>query len=391
MNNPPGFLRPKSRQFFTLILSILFLWLVACQTPEPENTPTPEATLVPQPINNTALEALLGYLPTSWMSNHLAVAWGPALHFVDVAQIRHDLGLGDFTGADGFAAKQELILHAHNQGLAYLPDKLYIVGSGSFANLGWDIADVAQVLYIPDADTAILQGDFARPEIQTALQSRGTGTPYRAFAFYAPGSDGLTMAWKEDTLLVSGSTDGEYLVKALIDNQAYPGLAVQRKIQALLPYMVGAWGAVLSPSPDTATFSAQNMADVPPEMQAQLEQRFGEMVLPSLAWDFMALQYRQEGEMARLVLVYNYPTAEIAAANRTTLILALTETSSTQSPGRTWADLLTVNKATTIENLVVAEAQTDALNFVGNAFNQRDFTGFLALPRDFPAQPTNQP
>lgn len=384
-------LLPFCHLFLAFVFTTLALLLVACRTPEPENTPTPAAAATPEPVGNTELETLLAYLPSSWVGNHLPVAWGPALHFVDVAQIRHDLGLGDFTGADGFAAKQELILHVANQGLIYLPDKLYIAGSSSFASLGWDIADVAQVLYIPDADTAILLGDFTRPEIQTALQAKGAGTPHRAFTFFPAGSDGLFMAWKEDTLLVSGSTDGEYLIKALIDNQAYPGLAVQKKIQALLPYMVGAWGAVLAPSPDAAAFSAQNQATMPQEMQDQLVEQLGSLVMPPLAWDFMALQYRQEGEIARLLLVYTYPTEEIAAANRTTLILALTETPSTQSPGRTWADWLTVDKATTVENQVVVEAYTDRLNFVGNAFNQRDFTGFLALPRPVPPQPTEQP
>lgn len=375
-----------SRLCLSSFFIMLFFWLVACRMPGPESTPTLEPSATPEPVGNAALEALLAYLPTSWMSNHLPVAWGPALHFVDVAQIRHDLELGDFTGADEFAAKRDLVLNVANQGLPYLPDKLYIVGSGSFASLGWDIADVAQVLYIPDADTAILQGDFSRPEIQTALQARGTGTPHRAFTLYAAANDGLTMAWKEDTLLVSGSADGEYLVKALIDNQAYPGLAVQTKIQALLPHMAGAWGAVLAPSPDTAEFSEQNMANMPQEMQDQLAERFGSLVMPPLAWDFMALQYRQEGEMNRLVLVYNYPTEEIAAANRTTVVLALTTTPSTQLPGRTWADLLTVDRATTLENQVIVTAHTDALNFVGGAFKQRDFTGFLALPIDVPTE-----
>lgn len=388
----PHFLQMKVSRFglFHLFITLFFL-LVACRTPEPENTPTPKPTATPEPIGNASLETLLAYLPTSWMSNHLPVAWGPALHFVDVAQIRHDLGLVDFTGADEFAVKQELILNVHNQGLAYLPDKLYLVGSNSFASLGWDIADVAQVLYLPDADTAILQGDFTRPEIQAALQANGTGAAYRAFTFYLAGSNGLYMAWKEDTLIVSGLADGEFIIKALIDNQAHPGLAVQTKIQALLPHMVGAWGAVLSPSPDVATFSAQNMANMPQEMQAQLEERYGSLMMPALAWDFMAMQYRQEEELARLVLVYNYPTEEIAAANRTTVVLALTDTPSTQNLSRTWANLLTVDRATTLENQVVVTAHTEALNFVGNAFNQRDFTGFLALPRDVPVEQTDQP
>ncbi len=379
------------------VFSALFPWLAACQTPALNNTSTPEVTITPEAnatpeiTGNSALADLLAYLPSSWVGRHLPVAWGPAIHFVDVAQIRHDLELGEFTGADEFAAKRDLLLHIANQGLVYLPDKLYIVGSGSFASLGWDMADVAQVLYIPDADTAILRGDFTRPEIQTALQARGTGTPHRAFTLYVPGDDGLTMAWKEDTLLVSGSTDGAYLVKALIDNQAYPGLAVQTKIQALLPHMVGAWGAVLAPSPDTAAFSEQNMVNMPQEMQDQLADRFGSLVMPPLAWDFMALQYRQEGEMTRLVLVYNYPSGEIAAANRNTVLISLTETPSTQATNQTWADLLTVDRVMTVENQVIVQAHTEATNFIGNAFNQRDFTGFLALPRDVPAEPTDQP
>ncbi|MBK9050946.1 MAG: hypothetical protein IPL78_08535 [Chloroflexi bacterium] len=206
-----------------------------------------------------------------------------------------------------------------------------------------------------------------------------------------PRDDGLTIAWKEDTLLVSGSADGAYLVKALIDNQAYPGLAVQTKIQALLPHMVGAWGAVLAPSPDTAAFSEQNMVNMPQEMQDQLADRFGSLVMPPLAWDFMALQHRQEGEMTRLVLVYNYPSGEIAAANRNTVLISLTETPSTQATNQTWADLLTVDRVMTVENQVIVQAHTEATNFIGNAFNQRDFTGFLALPRDVPAEPTDQP
>lgn len=382
---------PFYRLFRAFIFATLALLLVACRTPEPDNTPSPEPTVTPEPTGNVALEVLLAYLPSSWVGNHLPVAWGPAIHFVDVAQIRHDLGLDNFTGADEFAAKRDLLLHVANQGLVYLPDKLYIVGSGSFASLGWDIADVAQVLYIPDADTAILRGDFTRPEIQTALQARGTGTPHRAFTLYTAASDGLTMAWKEDTLLVSGSTDGEYLVKALIDNQAYPGLAVQTKIQALLPYMVGAWGAMLAPSPDAAAFSEQNMVNMPQEMQDQLADRFGSLVMPPLAWDFMAMQHRQDGDSTRLVLVYDYPTADAAAANRNTVLISLTETPSIQAANQTWADLLTVDRVMTVENQVIVQAHTEAINFIGNAFNQRDFTGFLALPRDVPAQPTDPP
>jgi hypothetical protein len=372
----------------------LFSGLTACQTPAPNNaftpqvTTIPEATATPEITGNSALADLLAYLPSSWVGRHLPVAWGPAIHFVDVAQIRRDLELADFSGADAFVEKQVLILQVHNQGLTYLPASLHIVGSNSFSSLGWDIADVAQVLYLPDADTAILRGDFARAEIQTALQANGTGTAYRAFTFYPAGSDGLYIAWKEDTLIVSGLADGEYIVKALIDNQAYPGLAVQTKIQALLPHMVGAWGAVLAPSPDTAAFSAQNMSNLPPEMQDQLEERFGSLVMPALAWDFMAMQHRQEGDTTRLVLVYNYPTADAAAANRNTVLISLTETPSTQGANQTWADLLTVDRVMTVENQVVVQAHTEATNFIGNAFNQRDFTGFLALPIDVP---TDQP
>ncbi|MBK9050947.1 MAG: hypothetical protein IPL78_08540 [Chloroflexi bacterium] len=137
------------------VFSALFPWLAACQTPALNNTSTPEVTITPEAnatpeiTGNSALADLLAYLPSSWVGRHLPVAWGPAIHFVDVAQIRHDLELGEFTGADEFAAKRDLLLHIANQGLVYLPDKLYIVGSGSFASLGWDIADVAQVLYLP--------------------------------------------------------------------------------------------------------------------------------------------------------------------------------------------------------------------------------------------------
>ena len=184
-------LRSNKPQFPRLFL-LLILYLVGCRTPEPESTPTPQVTVTPEPTGNAALEALLAYLPSSWVGRHLPVAWGPAIHFVDVAQIRHDLELGEFTGADEFAAKRDLLLHIANQGLVYLPDKLYIVGSGSFASLGWDIADVAQVLYLPDADTAILRGDFAGgfypPRDSNSLESTRHGrTSSRFYSLCARG------------------------------------------------------------------------------------------------------------------------------------------------------------------------------------------------------------
>ncbi len=91
------------------------------------------------------------------------------------------------------------------------------------------------------------------------------------------------------------------------------------------------------------------------------------------------------------MLVYNYPSGEIAAANRNTVLISLTETPSTQATNQTWADLLTVDRVMTVENQVIVQAHTEAANFIGNAFNQRDFTGFLALPRDVPVEPTGQP
>ncbi len=392
----------------SISLFFLGIYLMACQginaTSQALPTIAPTAVVEPNaaPETLTAIEtisptvqeetksgshlrAMLAYLPSTWADFNLPVPFGPAIHFVDIQQLREDMDIGPITGTSDAADKRALSIQLglNIQGIAYLPQAIQPVASSTYGEWGWDIADVHQILYLPDLATAIYKGDFGRPDIRSQLQEKGyTAGTLHEFALYTSTEDSLAFALTTDILIFGVLRDVQEIASFISIGD--PGLDTHPAVQMVLSHLDGVWGAILAPSPDLIGYSnqvGQQMEELMDEaMREVLEGRFPSSEATSVGWDFMAIGF-QGAETSTLTIVYHYPSTSEANAAIPLVEKFLTETPSLTSLGSTWSDFMTVEDVSSKDSAVVAIAQTEVRGLIGNAFEQRDFFAFLPVER----------
>jgi len=313
-----------------------------------------EAALRPL-AERDALASLLRYIPPVWADTHPADLLGPPLYFLDLARMRRELGSP---------------ASLSTQGLELMPDSDQFLGSGAEARWGWDLADIDQSLYVPDVAVAVLQGRFRLAEIEDRLRAQGyRGESLGPFTVWVLESGGLVLISKPGALIVSESEIvARELAQQTID--PVPTLDHQPAMAELLPYLQGAWGALLAPSGDPAAIDPQirgYLGQAWPSLQPGKDVRAG--------WDMLAIAF--SGPQARTVLrfLYHYPSPEEAARDVGLVRAGLTAGAVLRSPGQTWGSLVRLQGVQAEGNLIVATA-TAGQSLLGEMARRRDL-GFL--------------
>ena len=375
----------KKRKVVLLLCFLIKVVLLGClesgtgspTMPTLEATATSQATPVPH-----RLETLLAYVPQSWADVHVPVGFGPAINFLDVAQIRADLGIPAITGADSRQAKQDLIRGLNTQNLRFGP--VGMDWSYSFDEWGWDIADVDRVLHLRDFDVSILVGNFGRPEIREHLSTKGyMPSKVGDFTVFTADEAALQFALKPDTLIIGSIEDEIDVLETLVRVRAarQPGLDEHPTVVAILDQLDGVWGAVLAPSPDIVTYAEQVVPNlrVPSEFEQFLKEKFLEAEIEAYGWDFMAITFQGLGEETTLHFLYHYPSEGEASKDIGLVRRTLTETPYLSRRGRIWSDFMDLESVEVRGTILVARARTRSKHLIGSALEGFDFWGFLPI------------
>lgn len=343
-------------------------------TPEPTPTVVPTATAVP----SGALKTLLGYIPPLWADFHPDRLQGirDALHFVDVARMREEMGLPPVRGEDSRQAKLEVITKLNPQAAIGAAD-LHPESGSTFEQWGWDIADIDQSLFFPASGVSILLGNFGRPQIRERLLQKGYDErAVGEFTIYTSDGTPREIALKPDTLMISSRL-------SILENHirwkmaSLPGLDSHASVAPLMKYLQDTWGAILAASGTPEAYSEE--LRLPAELQTELEKyRVGGVHYA--AWDFMAIAFWGSGETDTLRFLYHYPSSEEANKDVELVRVALTEMPSLHSSARiqTWGDLLTLESVQVEDSVLIAEATTSRRGFMATSVVNLNFT-FLPL------------
>ena len=333
-----------------------------------------------------ALAALLEYIPISLADYHPANMLGPAIHFIDFARMRQDLGLPAVTGASSHQDKLPLIRNLNTQALSAGVDN--VVGSGFFAEWGWDFADLDQTLTVPGDNVAILLVILAGRKFAPLLAKKGyVQKRCQEFTLFTAGdkaNDQLpAFALKEDTLIVAAGKDktlAEQLI--LLRSQRQKKMSAHPMIVQLLPRLDGAWGAVLAPSGDAEAVTEQlhnTLSHLTDGARGTLYEKYKLDDPVAIGWDFMAIRFKgKPGEATTLHYLYHYPSANEAQRDVDLVRQSLTEAPSYSGQGRKWSDLVSLQSVTVEGSFVQATATTRSSGLIGSSLANRDWS-FLPL------------
>ena len=225
------------------------------QLPTPTKLPPTEDISLSTPAVSKRFDELLAFLPVTWADMHLPVDFGPTIYLLDMVQMREDLQIFSITGEDSRQDKLDLILGLDTQGFPLAPTQtIDPVSGGMFMEWGWDIADVAQMMSLPDFKTTLYRGNFERPEIREWLLEKGySSTTLNDFDYFNKEGDVLEFALTSDTLIMSIWEEESFIALMLEIKSIAPGLETHPAVQSILAEMIGGWGVALSPSPDVVT------------------------------------------------------------------------------------------------------------------------------------------
>jgi hypothetical protein len=372
-------------RFLASLLGLVTLLVQSCR-PTQALTPTAEST---EEVEGSDLKTLLGYAPLGWADLHLnlPLGYGPAIYYIDFAQMRNELGIpSTLNSASSRQDKLALITKIDTQDLSYFPDGIEPASSSAFDAWGWDSADIMQALYLPDLKAAILRGTFNQPRINDRLEKRGFTSRHNGeFTYYTNDLTSLEFALKPDILIVAQIIVGSRsTIDAILDskkNQLY-GLDQHPSVSPILRYFDGAWGIILSPSNNLAgnpNSYDQMSTGLPPEIWKMLNERYGldKIEYEEPVWDFMGIGYRGilEGgkeQGTSITMVYHYLANSEAVKDIELIRGNLTSTPSFEHRGETWGDLLDVDNIKVDDTLLVVQATTKRKYLIGGAFNHDD-------------------
>jgi hypothetical protein len=388
-----------------LALLVLMTSLAACQSrtslltpPEPTATrttlptasPTSEAPEdLPTPETKTDdLRSLLEYVSPAWVDSRGPNILGADIRLFDVAQMRLDLNIAsEVTGVDDSKAKIDLLLGVNSQGFPMAP--IDIKSPDAFKKWGWDIADVDQVLYFGDDDTAVVRGDFSRPEIGERLVEQGyRGRTSDDFTLYNKDEKSLYFAQSPNLLIISSS---QTVIESLIERKANsrPGLDQHPIIESFMEYFDGAWGVFMAPRGDIAAYKTGLATEGYIHKQAKesikhwFDQWQGQA--PEVGWDVTAIGWRKSQSTSNLTFLYHY-SSSVEAEKDAALLKAALSTAPALVTGGTWSDLLKLQSIKVNDRLLVAIASTTSSSFVARAQSDQNWT-FLPV-RKIPASQT---
>jgi hypothetical protein len=344
-------------------------------------TPTTPAQVFAQTQSTVPL---FEYIPSQWIDWRPAAHIGPAIYFLDIARMRTDLGLSDVAEASRDETRLALIEGLNTQGLYLAYPSILPLRDSALEQWGWDIMDIAQVLYLPDLETSIILGNFGRPEITERILEKGyEEQPLREFTYFEKHNQYLKFAIKPDTLIISPH---QSVIENLIQQKADArnSSATHPSVTELFGHAEGMWGAYLAASGDLAAFDKQTLHRLDEFWSEQaaetLKERYGLEDLQSEAgWSLMMIAFWGSEEATQLRLLYLYPLEEEATADMELVKTTLTETPSFRDLQKTWSDFVTLESVQVQDNVLIAQVITEDESLLGDSIRERDFFGFLPI------------
>jgi len=382
------------------ILTLIFFLLQSCQSQSPTQeaisslTPSTSlekkamATQTAVPQTAVSLLQLLEYLPSYYGDVHLP-AIGPWIVFLDFERMRSDLGIQFISGNSTRQEKLLFLTGMKTQNLKFIPDGFSDIKSGNaYTELGWDIADVDQSLYLPEINLAILKGRFEAPEIQAKLMSKGYKSEVIGDFTLFSDNEFYSLAWKPDTLIIANIQSEIDFAKRTIEfvGSENQSLSEHSIIKKIIPILIDSpWGIVLLPSPDFVAFDKQTRSSIednfPPETAGPLLELMGTDTPLPAKWDFMTAAYVPDQKRYTIRLMYNYPTDVDARSDEELVRSTLTEMPSLKQRGALWKDLVSINDLSIQNTMIVVSLQTDRPNLLGDCINGAEW-GLLPIRYD---------
>ncbi len=199
----------NKNQILFIILLIMFL-VLSCSpfglVKTPQNNVQEPVESNPLTSLPAPLQELLSYIPIEWIDQHPPELLGPIIYYLDFDAMSRDLGLPDVTGADSREEKLSLITGIRTQNISYSP--IDPLSGSSYTLWGWDIADIAQSLYISSVEIYIMAGSFSNDTITTALTEQGYASiPSDKFTLLVDPEETQWFAISEGILLYAPSRD----------------------------------------------------------------------------------------------------------------------------------------------------------------------------------------
>ena len=344
---------------------------------------------VPQPGDATLLADLLEYIPAGLVDLHLSGHVGYPMHYIDVARIRQDLGIGSLTGADDRKAKLDLIAGLKIQGLELAPFELDPTAATAYEEWGWDIADVAQCLYLPTDKAVIVAGEFDADTVVDRLVQKGySGTADSGSTIYAAADEEWYFVVDDDCLLISADlTTLQVFISQKLDPAS--SLAIHPSMLALLQEAQPMWGALLTTSSDLSGLrqyltESNFWAALPARERAALH----EFLDPSdddtclYRWDLALLTFRNAQEEPNQRYLYHYISEEQANEEAASLPDQLARVHSVANTASTWAEILVPYSSEAQGEVLVFEATTAHETMLGLGTMEWMDVGFLPIHCD---------
>ncbi len=370
-----------------LLTLLLAAWLCGCALPQAlRGRLAADAPAVP-PTSGGAVADLFAFIGSAWPDAHLPGAYGPAIHYLDCAQMRADLGqppVGARLSEQQHRALR-IALGKADQTLDFAMVGVNPRPDGFAARWGWDIADIEAALYVPDIELAILTGPFDRARIATLMAAQGEPLgEAHGFERYSLPRLRLWVALDDRHLLIGRADAGVAELDQFLAAHSKGGAAAREDMRALLAELAGAWGGVLAPSGDApASYGGFAAGPIQQRELAEMVAQYGEFRDLYAAWHMAAIAFRGQGEgtEARFAVtaLYQYDTPELARDDVDTVRTWIELSPTLSYPGRTLGDLLTVQSVSADGRLVRVSAETESGFLIGRSFAERDAGGFFPL------------
>ncbi|MGI6375125.1 MAG: hypothetical protein ACOX3S_03870 [Anaerolineae bacterium] len=330
---------------------------------------------------------LFTFIGSGWPDADLPGAYGPAIHYLDYAQMRTDLGQPP-VGArlnDQQHRALRIALGKADQTLDFAMVGVNPRTDGFAARWGWDIADIEAALYVPDIELAILTGPFDHPRIARLMAAQGEPLgEAHGFERYSLPRLRLWVALDDRHLLIGRADAGVAELDQFLVAHSKGGAAAREDMQALLAELAGTWGGVLAPSGDApASYGDLTAGPISQKTLDSMVAQYGEFRDLYAAWHVAAIAFRGQGQGAEarfaVTALYQYDTPELARDDVDTVRTWIELSPTLSYPGRTLGDLLTVQTVSADGRLVRVSAETESGFLIGRSFAERDAAGFFPL------------
>jgi len=336
---------------------------------------------VPQPGDPALLAEMLEYMPNYLAEVRPTDLYGYVIHYVDVARIREELGVGAISSADELSAKVGLIAGLKIQGLKLGP--FDPTEPSAYDQWGWDVADIDQSLYLPFDRVAILAGRFDATLVTEKLEGEGyTGSSYGATTIYTAEGKEWSFGVSPDVLLIAADTQD---MRVCVDQKQIPegSMAALPNMLALLQEAQPMWGALLLTSSDLHGLR-ELFAEQWDQFPANERRAYLEFVDPNgddtceYLWDLALLTFRNPRQQPEQRYLYHFATERQADEHASALVNQLARVHSIRNLASTWAEILVPQRSEAHGEVLVFEATTMHETMLGLALEVSD-VGFLPI------------